>query len=40
MALQDVIVASAVYEKALNQGLGEAINLGGEVAQVKRVTTR
>jgi alanine dehydrogenase len=40
MALQDVIVASAVYEKAVNQGLGESINLGGEVAQVKRVTTR
>jgi ornithine cyclodeaminase/alanine dehydrogenase-like protein (mu-crystallin family) len=40
MALQDVIVASAVYEKAVNQGSGESINLGGEVAQVKRVTTR
>jgi alanine dehydrogenase len=30
MALQDVVVAAAVYEKAVNQNLGMAINLGGQ----------
>jgi len=31
MALQDVIVAAAVYEKAVNKGLGQLIDFGGNV---------
>jgi alanine dehydrogenase len=30
MALQDVIVAAAVYEKAVGNGLGQSVDLGGE----------
>ena len=30
MALQDVIVAAAVYEKAVDTGLGQSIDFGGE----------
>lgn len=33
MALQDVIVAAAVYEKALDEGLGQTIDFGGESAR-------
>jgi len=36
MALQDVIVAAAVYEESLNQNLGQAFNLGGLSSQTKR----
>ena len=30
MALQDVIVAAAVYEKAVDNGLGQSVDFGGE----------
>ena len=30
MALQDVIVAAAVYEKAIDNGLGKSVDFGGE----------
>jgi len=30
MALQDVIVAAAVYEKAVGSGLGQSVDFGGE----------
>lgn len=38
MALQDVVVAAAVYEKSLKQALGQAFNLGGQTVQVNRVS--
>ena len=37
MALQDVVVAAAVYEKAVKRNLGQSFNLGGQAAQVNRV---
>jgi ornithine cyclodeaminase/alanine dehydrogenase-like protein (mu-crystallin family) len=39
MALQDVIVAAAVYEKALSKGLGELIDFGGANVKVEHLIT-
>jgi ornithine cyclodeaminase/alanine dehydrogenase len=33
MALQDVIVAAAVYEKAITQSLGQTTDFGGAIAK-------
>jgi len=33
MALQDVIVAAAVYEKAITQGLGQTVDFGSTIAK-------
>src|SRR5215813_6210305 len=38
MALQDVVVAAAVYEESINQDLGQAFNLGGQASQVSRLS--
>jgi ornithine cyclodeaminase/alanine dehydrogenase-like protein (mu-crystallin family) len=38
MALQDVVAAAAVYEKAVYRNLGMAINLGGQTGQVRQVS--
>jgi ornithine cyclodeaminase/alanine dehydrogenase len=39
MALQDVIVAAAVYEKSINANLGQAFHLSGQNTQPNRVST-
>ena len=36
--LQDVIVAVAVYQESVNRDLGQAFNLGGQAAQINRVS--
>jgi alanine dehydrogenase len=38
MALQDVIVAAAVYEKAVSNGLGQLIDFGGVNIKVDQIT--
>jgi alanine dehydrogenase len=38
MALQDVIVAATVYEKALSNGLGQLIDFGGVNVKFDRVS--
>ena len=38
MALQDVIVAATVYEKALSNGLGQLIDFGGVNVKVDQVS--
>ena len=38
MALQDVIVAAAVYEKAISNGLGQLIDFGGVNVKVDQVS--
>jgi alanine dehydrogenase len=38
MALQDVIVAAAVYEKAVRIGLGQLIDFGGKNVSVNQVS--
>ena len=38
MALQDVIVAAAVYEKAVRSGLGQLIDFGGKNVSVNQVS--
>jgi ornithine cyclodeaminase/alanine dehydrogenase-like protein (mu-crystallin family) len=38
MAVQDVIVAAAVYEKAVSKGLGQLIDFGGANIKVDQMS--